>query len=189
LSRKSGLLDFGIENNLTSALKQGDTTAFAYLYEHYSDMLYGIILRIVADREDSNNLLQDCFVKVWCHIAAYDAAKGRLSTWLINIARNTAIDFTRSKAFAQRQRNQSLDFSVSKIAQIPVSGLNIDTIGLASLVQSISAASRQIIEWMYFEGLTQQEIADQHQIPLGTVKTRTRSALKELRQFFDLESE
>jgi len=70
------------------------------VYDNYSNLLYGVIVRIVMDRREAENLLQDCFVKIWQNAARYNVEKGKLVTWLINIARNTAIDFTRSKYFS-----------------------------------------------------------------------------------------
>ena len=97
------------EIDFIEQLRQGDNGGFEILYDRYSAMLFGIILRVVNDNEDAENLLQDCFVKIWKNIASYDATKGRLATWMINVARNTAIDFTRSKVFSQRKRNQSIE--------------------------------------------------------------------------------
>ena len=81
------------EIDFIEQLRQGDNGGFEILYDRYSAMLFGIILRVVNDNEDAENLLQDCFVKIWKNIASYDATKGRLATWMINVARNTAIDF------------------------------------------------------------------------------------------------
>ena len=174
------------ETQLIERLKTGGDAAYAELYDRYAAMLYGVTLRIVNDQEDAENILQDTFVKIWNNIATYDASKGRLATWLLNIARNTAIDFTRSKVFAQRQRNQNIDNLVSSTAKQPATTIDTDTIGLRQIVAHLSKNYREIIEGLYFDGYTQQEIADNFNIPLGTVKTRTRMALKELRTHFDI---
>ena len=89
--------------HLIDLLRTGDDHAYAALYDAYSPMLFGLILRIVNDRKEAENLLQDCFIKIWRNLDSYDESKGRLATWLNNIARNTAIDFTRSKYFHQKQ--------------------------------------------------------------------------------------
>ncbi|MFZ4633887.1 MAG: RNA polymerase sigma factor [Saprospiraceae bacterium] len=167
-------------------LQQGDQDAFAHLYDRYAGMMLGVIHKIVPELADAENLLQDCFVKVWRFIDSYDATRGKLSTWLLNIARNTAIDFLRSRMYAERQKHQRID-QVTNSSREPAQAENsIDTIGLRELVQKVSAPYREIILWMYFEGYTQQEIADKFNLPLGTVKTRTRMALRELRTAFDL---
>lgn len=167
-------------------LQQGDQEAFAHLYDRYAGMMLGVIHKIVPELADAENLLQDCFVKAWRFIGSYDATRGKLSTWLLNIARNTAIDFLRSRMYAERQKHQRID-QVTNSSREPAQAENsIDTIGLRELVQKVSAPYREIILWMYFEGYTQQEIADKFNLPLGTVKTRTRMALRELRTAFDL---
>lgn len=173
-----------IETELVAQLQSGDENAFAELYDRYSAMLYGIITRIVSDEEDAANLLQDCFIKIWRNIQSFDPEKGRFATWLINVARNTAIDFTRSKYFSQRRKNQNLDFLVSSETARSATHLAEETLGLRQLVDKLTPVCRQVIEWMYFDGFTQQEIADNFGIPLGTVKSRTRLALKELRSYF-----
>lgn len=173
-----------MEINLVKLLQSGDETAYAELYDRYASLLFGVIVRIVSDREDAENLLQDCFVKIWLHVERFDPEKGRLATWLINIARNTAIDFTRSKYFSQKRQIQPLENFVHKEPDAVSGGLPVDTLGLWQLVGKLTPACREVIEWMYFEGYTQQEIAERFGIPLGTVKTRTRTALKELRTFF-----
>lgn len=173
-----------IESELIIQLQAGKEEAFARLYDDYSALLFGAILRIVGSRDDAENLLQDCFVKAWQHIDSYDSGKGRLATWLINIARNTAIDFTRSKHFSQKRKNQSLEIFVSSEPGSAAFQSSVDTLGLRQLLNKLTPNCREVIEWMYFGGYTQQEIAENFGIPLGTVKSRTRKALKELRGFF-----
>jgi RNA polymerase sigma-70 factor, ECF subfamily len=170
---------------LILALQSGDENSFQILYDSYSAVLFGIIYRIVADQVDAENLLQDCFVKVWQNIARYDPEKGKLATWLFNIARNTAIDFKRSKYFNQKQKNQNIENLVGEHMDHAVTLPLIDTLGLRQLVEKLTPVCREVIEWMYFEGYTQQEIADHKGIPLGTVKSRTRLALKELRAYYN----
>lgn len=172
-----------LEQELVPRLVLGDDGAYAMLYDHYAPMLYGIILKVVGDQADAGNLLQDCFVKIWNNIERFDPTKGRFATWLINIARNTAIDYTRSKHFLQKQANQNLENFVG-LGEGNAFQTRVDTLGLRQLVENLSPPCREVIEWMYFEGYTQQEIADQFGIPLGTVKSRTRLALKALRAYF-----
>ena len=171
--------------HLIPRLQAGDPMAFDTLYDAYSPMMYGLIIRIVEDRDEAENLLQDAFVKVWQNIGSYSPEKGRIATWLINIARNTAIDFTRSKYFHQKPKNQNIEKYVHHENEHTLTQPLVDTLGLRQLVQKLTPVCRDIIEWMYFEGYTQQEIADNFGIPLGTVKSRTRIALKELRSFYN----
>ncbi|MBK6545557.1 MAG: RNA polymerase sigma factor [Saprospiraceae bacterium] len=172
---------------LIKQLKAGDNKSFEYLYDHYAPTLFGIITRIIPKPEDAENVLQDCFIKIWKYIASYDASKGSLATWLINIARNTAIDFTRSSQYLNSNKNQNLDYFVYN--EMPSLSVRIsdEEIGLRELVNKLDPSCRQILEWMYFEGYTQQEISDEFSIPLGTVKTRARNGLKALRSLFETE--
>lgn len=177
-------IEFLDQETLVGLLKEGNDKAFEYLYDHYASTLFGIINRFVSEQEQAENLLQDCFVKIWRYIASYDATKGTLATWLINIARNTAIDFTRSRQFSKDSKNQSLDNFV--YSERPGLSTNIpeECIGLRELVHKLDPSIRQILEWMYFDGYTQQEISEEFSIPLGTVKTRARNGLRELREMF-----
>lgn len=173
-----------LESTLVQLLIAGDDEGFAALYDAYAGLLFGVITRIVSDQVEAENLLQDCFVKIWQHIHTYDPSKGRLATWLINIARNTAIDFTRSKYFSRQRVNQPIENLVISESLHASTQLPVETLGLRQLVGKLTPVCRQVIEWMYFDGYTQQEIADNFHIPLGTVKSRTRLAMKELKRYF-----
>lgn len=172
------------EASLIIRLKNRDETAFASLYDTYSNVLYGLIVRIVHDYADAENLVQDSFVKCWLNIEKFDPEKACFATWLINIARNTAIDFTRSKYFFQKQANHNLEKIVSNELGPGSEAIAVEAIGLSEQLEKLSPQAKEIIQWMYFEGYTQQEIAETKGIPLGTVKSRSRLALKELRKIY-----
>ncbi len=174
------------EEKWIEQLKDREEQAFEQLYNDYAPMLFGIILRIVDNQADAENLLQDCFVKIWMNIAQFDPQKGWLATWMINIARNCAIDFMRSGYFSLRRKIHWEDPLVSGESRLVTRSLNEETIGLRQLLEKLPPACREVIEWMYFDGMSQSEIADTFGIPLGTVKTRTRAALKALRTIFNL---
>ena len=174
------------EDILIARLKNNERSAYEYLYDNYSAALYGVIHRIVTDDETAGDVLQDAFVKIWKGIENYDSSKGRLFTWMLNICRNQAIDKTRSKDFNNAQKNQSTEKNVNQIERIKADDLKPDHVGLKDLVNSLDPNEKFLIDLMYFKGYTQAEIADEYDIPLGTVKTRLRSATMNLRKIFAL---
>lgn len=162
-------------------LTSRDEQAFNYLYQHYSAALYGVILRIVHNESDACEVLQDIFVKIWNSVASYDATKGSLYTWMLNIARNAAIDRLKSKAYQNHLKNQTLPEVVHDHTALTTEQQH--QFGeVQKGVDTLRDDYRIIIEKAYFGGLTQDEISQELNLPLGTVKTRTRAALKELKK-------
>jgi RNA polymerase sigma-70 factor (ECF subfamily) len=172
------------EEELVALLKQQSRGAFDHLYTNYSAVLYGIICRIINDEQIAQDVLQDSFVKIWKNIGQYDAAKGRLFTWMINIARNTAIDKTRSKGELMRGKIYSDDQIVYNTGESKGVELKTDSIGLKEMVATLKEEQQSIIQLAYFKGYTLEEVSQALEIPLGTVKTRLRSGIKTLRGFF-----
>lgn len=170
------------EPELVEALKQRDDRAFGYLYDHYSGALYSIVLQIVQSRELASDILQEVFVNIWRRIESYDPSRGRLFTWMLNIARNASIDNVRSKGFQNTQKNQPIPENVNKLGST-VTQTNVDSIGIRKTLEKLRPEHRVLIELAYFKGYTHEEIAEIEDIPLGTVKTRIRNALLQLRQF------
>ncbi len=169
------------EHELVASLRSKEEDAFSYLYDHYSGALYGIIKQIVGDVELSNDVVQETFVNIWRRIESYDETKGRLFTWMPNIARNAAIDKTRSKGFLQSQRQIPLDGEIIQPSVRP----GIDDYGLKKLILKLKDEQRLLIDLAYFQGYTHEQIATALHIPLGTVKTRIRSALTQLRALME----
>lgn len=170
------------EKNLILGLRKGDEEAYSYLYDHYSSALYGIILRVVRKEEEAQDILQEVFVKIYEKIGNYDDTKGRLYTWMLQIARNSAIDRVRSKDFKSTSKIQSLDNDVNH-SNIPSTEIPaVDHIGLKKVLNTLDKPHRIIIDMAYFKGYTQSEIAKELSMPLGTVKTRVRNALIQLRK-------
>jgi RNA polymerase sigma factor (sigma-70 family) len=166
------------EYELVAALRQKDNQGFSYLYDHYGGALYGVIHQIVGDTELSNDVLQETFINIWKRIDSYDESKGRLFTWMLNIARNAAIDKTRSKGFQQSQRQVSLVEGEMAPASVRP---GVDDLGLKKIIFRLKEEQRLLIDLSYFQGFTHEQIAKALDIPLGTVKTRIRSALTQLR--------
>jgi RNA polymerase sigma factor (sigma-70 family) len=168
------------ESELVNLLQQRSEKAFSYLYDNYSGALYGIVKSIVNDTETANDTLQDVFVNIWKKIESYDPAKGRLFTWMLNIARNAAIDRIRSRGFRDSLKNQPLSENVD-ISVGSFTNPNINDVGLRKVINRLKEEQRVLIDLSYFHGFTHEEIAKAMNIPLGTVKTRIRSALLQLR--------
>jgi RNA polymerase sigma-70 factor (ECF subfamily) len=172
------------EEELVARLQRNDRVAYEYLYDNYSAALYGVIHRIVLNEETASDVLQDAFVKIWNGISSYDPKKGKLFTWMLNISRNMAIDKTRSKDFNNNQKNQSTEIVVNQMGRLKTDDLKPEHIGLAELIEKLDPNEKFLIDLMYFKGYTQSEIAEEYNIPLGTVKTRLRSATMNLRKIF-----
>lgn len=168
------------EQELIQALKARDEQAFSYLYDHYSGPLYNIILQIVRKTEVAGDTLQEVFINIWRKIDSYDPLKGRLFTWMLNISRNAAIDMLRSKNYQNSLKNQEITENVYSIDH--ASQPSYDQIGLMKVLGKLRPEQRVLIELAYFKGYTQEEIAEIEEIPLGTVKTRIRNALIQLRE-------
>jgi RNA polymerase sigma factor (sigma-70 family) len=173
------------EEELVLLLKQQSREAFNYLYKQYAGVLYGVINKVVYDEQTAQDVLQDVFVKIWNNIGQYDAAKGRIYTWMINIARNAAIDKLRSKGEIMKGKIQTGDDIVNNIAGSMKTEQVTDTIGLRKMVADLKPEYETIVSLAYFKGYTLDEISKTLSIPLGTVKTRMRHAIQQLRAIFN----
>ena len=167
------------EQELVFLLQQRNEKAFSYLYDNYSGALFSVVHAIVTDRDSANDVLQNVFVNIWKRIESYDAAKGRLFTWMLNVARNAAIDEVRSKGYRDSQKNQP----IAESGEIPgaVTALGTEDVGLKKVLGKLKGELRVLVDMSYFQGFTHEEISKALNIPLGTVKTRIRSALIQLR--------
>ncbi len=168
------------EHELVGLLNEQNNEAFNYLYDHYSGALFTIINQIVPEKDTAADVLQEVFVNIWRKINTYDAAKGRLFTWMLNIARNAAIDKVRSRGYRDNKRNQPMMETENRGLTIS-SNPTIADVGLKKLLTTLNEESRKLIDLSYFQGFTHEEIAKLLGIPLGTVKTRIRTAIIQLR--------
>ena len=166
--------------DLVELIKQRDREGFNLLYRQYAHIIFGMSLRIVRDTGVAEDLVQETFVKVWRNIEQYNPDKAAFSTWLLNIARYSTIDYLRSKQHKQRQKNQNgLDSEYT--STVPSAGFNPEISGIKTLVSKLEPKYRDIIDLIYFQGYTQDEVSQILGMPLGTVKTRTRFALQLLK--------
>ncbi|MBS1495760.1 MAG: sigma-70 family RNA polymerase sigma factor [Bacteroidetes bacterium] len=170
------------EEELILLLKKQDTSAFSYLYDNYSAAIFGVITRMVEEHHLAEDILQEAFVKIWNNFNQYDSSKGRLFTWMINLTRNLTIDTLRSKGFKKQQKISQDEKSVINYQDGGFNTAKFDTIGLRKQLAILKPEQQIVIELAYFNGYTQEEIAKEIGIPIGTVKTRIRSAILELRK-------
>ncbi len=170
------------EEELVVLLQSQDQQAFSYLYDNYSAALNGVIFRMVENRELAEDILQEAFVKIWNNFSSYDNAKGRLFTWMLNIARNLTIDTLRSKGYKKQEKIFADENSVSNLTDDGRIAERFDAMGIRNQLANLKPEQRSIIDLAYFNGYTQEEISKEMGIPLGTVKTRMRAAIIELRK-------
>lgn len=170
------------EEELVSLLKNKDQKGFNILYNNYSGALFGVINKIVQSDDDANDLLQDTFLKIWRNIDNYDSSKGSIFTWMMNIARNLSIDRVRSADFRDSSQNISMEQNIIyQVDSEHQTVMDVDSIGLRKVVDSLKPEYRQLIELVYYQGYTQAEVSEEYGIPLGTVKTRIKAAVGSLR--------
>jgi RNA polymerase sigma factor (sigma-70 family) len=172
------------EAELIQGLRMHDNNAYEHLYMHYRGSLFNTILQLITDKEIAADVLQEVFVTVWQQIDKYDEKKGKLFTWLVRLTRNMAINKLRSKLYKSQAKNENLDNYVVSIDEKHFETENINRIGLRKQVHLLREDYKNVIELSYYNGFTQEEISQTLKIPLGTVKTRLRNALLELRKQF-----
>ena len=167
-------------------LRSKSQAAFSYLYKAYGDVLFGVVSKVIPDEGIAEDALQEAFVKIWKNIDQYDPSKGRIYTWMLNIARNTAIDKLRSKGEIMRGKIRGDEEFVNTGNAIftATAQQSTDTIGVREAVAGLEPRYAQIVQMAYFQGYTLDEISKTLTVPLGTVKTRMRHALQSLRKHF-----
>lgn len=177
------------QHELIARMRRSDSSALGELYDASSGQVFGVIVRIVGDRSAAEEVTIDVFKQVWTQAGKFDPSRGSLWSWLMLIARSRALDFLRSKLRHSRDREQVLDPVVHDVSdhspnpeeQLVVSGRR--QLVLEAL-KDLGPEKRQALEMAFFRGFTHTEIAEQLGAPLGTVKTRIRSALAQLRETF-----
>jgi len=166
---------------VVSAIRSGDESAMAYLYDKYSSIVYSVALRVLADTGAAEDVLQEVFMQLWRNPGAFDASRGNLAPWLAVIARNRAIDSLR-----RRQPETDIEDVILSV-EPDMAGDAARSRAMEkvrSALGSMPAPQRSALEMAYFEGLTHTEIAEKTGEPLGTVKTRIRAGLMALRKAF-----
>lgn len=171
-----------IEKEIVTLLQNSDKKAITLLYKNYADTLLGVIKKIISDDDTAHDVLQETFVKIWRYAKKYDSSKAKLFTWLYRIAYNTAIDKTRSQKNKVKHEVQIENSSVYKITS---NQLNEDVLDIKKHLNSLDVKYQIVINALYFEGMTQQEASDELEIPLGTIKSRLKIGLRELKKIYN----
>lgn len=166
---------------LVERFQKKDVSAFEELHGMYAENICGAINTIVRDEDLSQEICQDVFLKIWNNAESYNSSKGRFFTWILNIARNAAIDKVRSKSYKNSKKNLSATYFVGILANEEQSDASVDANHLKRLVKGLKEKCIEIIEMLYFRGYSQKEASEELDIPIGTVKTRNRSCISQLR--------
>ncbi|AWH73147.1 RNA polymerase subunit sigma-70 [Dokdonia sp. Dokd-P16] len=170
-----------VEKHIVELLKAGDERAIGLLYDNYADALYGVAIKVTHDEELAQDVLQESFVKIWKNAHKYDADKARLFTWLFRVVQNTAIDKVRSR---KRKMNKEVQTNDSNVYHVQSTSLAIEHMDIQEHANGLEDKYRVVIDALFFQGMTQQEASEELNIPLGTVKSRLKIGLRELRKLF-----
>ena len=166
-------------------MARGDHDALAELYDRHGRMVYSLALRILRDRAEAEDIVQEVFAQAWAQAARYDTSRGAVAAWLLMLARSRAIDRLRAKRARpdntsdERAAMNIPDGTVPQDMQL-LSAEQVKRLQMA--LQELSAPQRVALELAYYEGLTHAEVAERLEEPLGTVKTRIRQAVIKLRE-------
>ena len=164
-------------------LAAGDASVVGSLYDRHARAVFSLAIRVLGDRADAEEIVQDVFAQVWSQAARFDAARGTFAAWVLMMTRSRAIDRLRARraggaSVAAETVAEPVD-PIPTQEQSVIAGEDVDRVRGA--LQDLNASQREAIELAYYEGLSQSEIAERLQEPLGTVKTRIRSGLLKLR--------
>jgi len=160
---------------LISLIAQGDHEALGEFYDRYASMANGLALRILRNASDAEEVVQEVFVQAWRQAERYDAARGTPEAWISTLARTRALDKLRRRT---SRREEPPEAAPGTTATPP----NVEVLAVRKALVGLSAPQRTVLELAYYDGLTQSEIAARLGEPLGTIKTRIRTAMIRLRE-------
>ncbi len=168
---------------LLKAIAARDEAALAQLYDRYRTILFGLLMRILNNREEAEDVLQEVFLQVWRKAADFDESRGRPFTWLVTLARSRGIDRLRTLASRERVAEAGAREVSEEISDAANDAFKSERRGLVSnALAKLPDEQKRPIMLAYFDGLTQSEIATRTGAPLGTVKTRMRTGMIRLRE-------
>ena len=171
-----------VESQIVSLLSVRDKKSIGLIFNHYGNALMNIILRVIPDKQMSEEVLQKVLLKVWENAEQYDPQKAGLYSWLVAISRNAALDQRKTRDFKQSQTSNST-LQVVTLENEPSTNNGLEKLMAKQLLEQLPEKYKCLINMSFFEGYSHHEIAEKLDLPLGTVKTRIRSALKHLRSF------
>ncbi|SMO77461.1 sigma-70 family RNA polymerase sigma factor [Fodinibius sediminis] len=176
------------EIELMKRIQAGHEDALEELYELYKRLLFGMILSIVKKKEVAEDVLQEVFITVWDKAGSFDKDRGNVYSWILTLARNKAIDRIRSKSYKSQEKasvsihDPFFTLEGDKFDPLETTIFSNRAELVKRALQEIPEAQRRVIHIAYYRGLTQSEIANHLDIPLGTVKTRTRQGMIKLQR-------
>jgi len=170
-----------LEKHIVELLQERNEKAISLLYDHYADTLYGVAFKVVKDEDLAQDIVQESFVKIWKKSDSYDPTKAKLFTWLFRITRNTAIDKLRS---ISTKSDREIQIDVSDVYNIGEHSIKPEFLDVKENLDKLEPKYRIVLEALFFEGMTQQEASDELDIPLGTIKSRLKIGLREMRKIY-----
>lgn len=173
------------DKDLIRRLKQREPEAMSEMYDRFGRLALAIITRIVRDRATAEDLLQETFLRVWNRVSSFDGERGALGPWVLTIARNRAIDYLRSTDSRYAQASYDLERLERPRLFVDCEAQYVDRDRIRHIREAfykLTENQRSVLELAYFEGLSQSEMAERLNQPLGTIKTWVRTALQFLRQ-------
>lgn len=190
---KTGTLVTDTDVMLMRLVQRGDEHALAMLYQNHSALIYSLALSVVRNKADAEEVTVDVFTKIWQKAKMFDSRRGSVLAWMVTLTRRLAIDRTRSKHFKAAAKGVDIDGVADEqlgSASVTVATdrvtQNLQAEEVMNALQQLESRYREVIELSYFEGLSHAKIANHLDTPLGTVKSRLRDGLKQLRKILDV---
>ncbi len=170
------------DNALVAAVAAGDTGAFGSLYNRHASRLLGVAIAILKSRREAEDLLHDVFMELWQRAGSYDSAKGTVDYWLVLRLRSRALDRLRA---LKNKRSYELKAGLEP-TQCSSNGEELELFEVSEAIGGLSAQQQQVLNLSYMQGYSCSEISRLTDIPVGTIKSRLQSALKKMRQHFEI---
>ncbi len=170
-----------LEKHIVELLQERNDKAISLLYDNYGDTLLGVAKKVVRSDDLAQDVLQESFIKIWKKADSYDPSKAKLFTWLFRITRNTAIDKLRS---INTKSDKEIQIDVSDVYTLGVESTKPELMDVQDHLDKIEEKYRIVLDALFFQGMTQQEASEDLDIPLGTIKSRLKIGLRELRKIY-----